>query len=103
MVSYIFGSETTGAKDYLLVGTCLGCHAQGGSALLTVSDTGVGIPETEQGSVFSRFHRARNVAAYPGSGLGLAIVKATTERIGGSITFESSESGTEFRVMLPLL
>lgn len=34
MVSYIYGSETTDAKDYLLVGTCLGCHAQGGASMV---------------------------------------------------------------------
>ncbi len=32
MVAYVYGSETTGPKDFLLRGTCLGCHAQGNSA-----------------------------------------------------------------------
>jgi signal transduction histidine kinase len=66
-----------------------------------VHDTGVGIPVAEQEAVFSRFHRARNVAAYPGSGLGLAIVKATVERLGGTVWFESGEGGTRFEVRLP--
>ncbi len=34
MVSYIYGTETTDAKNYLLVGTCLGCHAQGGTSMV---------------------------------------------------------------------
>ena len=73
-----------------------------GDVLVTVSDTGIGIPLAEQGEVFSRFHRARNVAAIPGNGLGLAIVKATVESYDGTVTFESGESGTRFEVRLPL-
>jgi len=80
----------------------LSARREGDTAVLTVADTGVGIPENEQDSVFGRFHRARNVAAYPGNGLGLAIVKAAVERNHGSVTFASSDSGTEFRVTLPL-
>ena len=38
----------------------------------------------------------------PGSGLGLAIVKATVERFGGTVGFESGESGTRFEVRLPV-
>ena len=80
----------------------LSVQSEGGSALITVADTGVGIPVSEQAHIFSRFHRARNVAEYPGSGLGLAIVKAAVERAGGSVSFVSSVAGTEFRVSLPL-
>ncbi len=80
----------------------LTAHRVGPLALVTVADTGVGIPEAERAQVFGRFHRARNVAAYPGSGLGLAIVRATVERFGGSVESESSEIGTRFTVKLPL-
>ena len=79
----------------------LSVQSEGGSALITVADTGVGIPVSEQAQIFSRFHRARNVAEYPGSGLGLAIVKAAVERAGGSVSFVSAAAGTEFRVSLP--
>jgi len=72
-----------------------------GDALITVTDTGVGIPLAEQDAVFERFHRARNVASYPGSGLGLAIVRATVVRLGGSVSFESGEAGTRFEIRLP--
>ena len=75
---------------------------EGGEALATVADTGVGIPAEEQREIFQRFHRARNVSAYPGNGLGLAIVKAAVERSGGRVSFASSEAGTTFRVALPL-
>ena len=80
----------------------LGVRAEGGAAVVTVADTGVGIPAAEQGDIFGRFHRARNVSAYPGNGLGLAIVKAAVERSGGAVSFTSSAGGTELRVSLPL-
>lgn len=49
----------------------------GADALLTVTDTGMGIPEQEQKSLFTRFFRASNAVAraIPGSGLGLSIVR----------------------------
>ena len=79
----------------------LGLSADGADAVITVVDTGVGIPLAEQHAVFERFHRARNVASFPGSGLGLAIVRATVVRLGGAVSFESSEAGTRFEVRLP--
>jgi signal transduction histidine kinase len=78
-------------------------RAEQGWATASVADTGIGIPEAEQGDVFSRFHRARNVAAYQGSGLGLAIVLATVERYDGTVSFESSDDGTRFEIRLPLV
>ena len=74
---------------------------EGAFAVATVADTGVGIPADEQAQIFGRFHRARNVSAYPGNGLGLAIVKAAVERGGGTVSFTSSEAGTTVRVSLP--
>jgi signal transduction histidine kinase len=79
----------------------LAVHREGGEAVVRVVDTGVGIPEDEQRAIFGRFHRARNVSAYPGNGLGLAIVKAAVERAGGEVSFTSSQAGTAFRVTLP--
>jgi len=78
-------------------------RTEAGAALAAVADTGVGIPTEEQRQIFERFHRARNVSAYPGNGLGLAIVKAAVERSGGGVSFASSEAGTTFRVSLPLV
>jgi signal transduction histidine kinase len=79
----------------------IGALSQDGAAVVTVTDTGVGIPADEQRDIFGRFHRARNVSAYPGNGLGLAIVKAAVEGSGGTVSFTSSEAGTEFRLALP--
>ncbi len=51
--------------------------------------------------VFNRFHRGRNVTAYPGSGLGLAMVKAIVERHAGKIRLESLIQGTGVELRLP--
>jgi len=79
----------------------LSARPEGAFAVVTVADTGLGIPADEQEEVFGRFHRARNASAYPGNGLGLAIVKAAVERGGGTVSVAGSPAGTTFRVALP--
>jgi signal transduction histidine kinase len=74
-------------------------------AVLTVEDTGLGIPRAEQARLFERFFRSSSATenAIPGSGLGLTITKAIVERHGGRISIESEEKeGTRARVELPL-
>lgn len=71
---------------------------------MTVSDTGMGIPEDEQVRLFTRFFRSSSARgrAIQGSGLGLSIAKAIVERHGGTITVASEPGlGTEFTVRLP--
>ncbi len=72
---------------------------------LTVSDQGIGIPETDQSRVFQKFFRAANAvqSETEGSGLGLFVVKSYVEKWGGTIWFESKEGkGTKFHVDLPV-
>lgn len=69
---------------------------------LWVEDTGIGIPRDDLPHIFSRFHRGRNVAAYPGSGLGLAIVKAIVEAHSGRARGENVEHGARFTMWLPV-
>jgi PAS domain S-box-containing protein len=74
-------------------------------ALLSVSDTGVGIPTGEQGRLFTSFFRASTARrnAVPGVGLGLTITKAITTAHGGTLDVESAEGrGTTFTLALPL-
>ncbi|GGQ50303.1 ATP-binding protein [Couchioplanes azureus] len=76
----------------------------GDEVLLSVSDTGMGIPSGEQQGLFSRFFRASNAVhrAIPGTGLGLAIVHKIVENHAGQISVESVEgSGTTVTVRLP--
>jgi PAS domain S-box-containing protein len=73
-------------------------------ARLAVSDTGIGIPSTEQGKLFTRFFRASTAQrhAVPGVGLGLAITKAITTAHGGMLHLVSAEgAGTTFTLTLP--
>jgi two-component system phosphate regulon sensor histidine kinase PhoR len=72
--------------------------------MISVSDTGMGIPAEDFANLFTRFFRASNAsaAALPGTGLGLAIVREILHRHGGSIDFESDIGiGSTFTVWLP--
>jgi signal transduction histidine kinase len=76
-----------------------------GSAVLSVSDDGPGVPPAERERVFERFTRlddARN-AAHGGAGLGLAIARDIVQRHGGSITVDDDHrGGARFVVRVPL-
>jgi PAS domain S-box-containing protein len=83
----------------------LSTRAEGGYALISVTDTGLGIPADEIGHVFERFRRVRSGAAQsiPGTGLGLTIVKQIVEMHGGKIWVESAVGhGSAFHFTIPL-
>jgi len=80
--------------------------AEGRSAVIRVSDTGIGIPASDQKELFNRFFRASNATgrSIPGTGLGLAIVRMIVVNHGGDIALKSAEgTGTTVTVWLPLL
>ncbi len=71
---------------------------------ISVADSGIGIPESEQARLFTEFFRAANARAREalGTGLGLAIVREIVESHQGRITVKSREGeGATFKVMLP--
>jgi signal transduction histidine kinase len=75
-----------------------------GSAVITVADTGIGIPAHDQQELFTRFFRASNAIqqSIPGTGLGLAIVRTIVTNHGGTITLTSHEGqGTTFTIRIP--
>ncbi len=77
---------------------------QNGSALLEVSDNGIGIPEAEQHELFTRFFRSSTAHehAIQGSGLGLAIVQSIAQGHGGRVSVRSSHmQGATFTIELP--
>jgi len=83
----------------------LSSRGEGGFALVSVTDTGLGIPPDEIGHVFERFRRVRSGAAQsiPGTGLGLTIVKQIVEMHGGRIWVESAVGhGSAFHFTIPL-
>ncbi len=81
-------------------------NKSGHTAIITVSDTGIGIPKNKLSYIFDRFYRAdnsRNQNAGGGSGLGLPITKAIIEKHKGEIKVESAEGvGTIFEINLPI-
>lgn len=82
----------------------LDTSVHGGRVVVSVKDTGIGIPKSEQHNLFKRFFRAPNAQTFEpsGNGLGLYLVKEIVERHHGSITVASEEgTGTTFLVSLP--
>ena len=79
-------------------------RAGDGQAVVTVADTGIGVPGQEIPRLFERFHRIENARARSneGSGIGLALVQELIQLHGGTITASSIEGeGTAFTVRLP--
>ncbi|MDF2606124.1 MAG: transcriptional regulator [Bacillales bacterium] len=80
-------------------------YQSGNDAVITVSDTGIGIPKEELELIFDRFHRveksrSRNLG---GTGLGLSIVKRLVELQNGKIIVESKlGTGTKFTIIFPI-
>ncbi len=76
---------------------------QAGQAHLVVEDSGPGIPASERGRVFERFHRQLGTAV-DGSGLGLAIVGHALQLLGGGIVLDASPElgGLRATVRMPL-
>ncbi|HET7292388.1 MAG TPA: response regulator [Vicinamibacteria bacterium] len=76
------------------------------AAEVSVTDTGIGIPEAQLGKIFSRFHQVDGTTTrrFGGVGLGLAIVKSILDAHGAAIRVESEVGrGTSFRFVLPVL
>jgi len=70
--------------------------------LLTVADTGIGIPHDKQTAIFERFNRGTAGDQHPGSGIGLALVAELTSAHGGTVEVDSEPgAGSRFIVRLP--
>jgi signal transduction histidine kinase len=78
--------------------------ADGQTAVLTVRDTGIGIPEAELPHIFDRFHRieGQRGRTLEGTGIGLALVSELVRLHGGTIAVDSRvDSGTTVAVRIP--
>lgn len=78
----------------------LAAYVRGGNLVISVADTGDGMPSDVSERAFARF--TRGSSGQPGTGLGLAVVRQVAEAAGGSAEIESSESGTTVTMKLPV-
>ena len=77
-------------------------RAAEGAAVLSVTDTGCGIPEHEIPRLFERFHRVEGASGrtHEGTGIGLALVQELVKFHGGTVEVESTyEKGSTFTVL----
>ena len=75
---------------------------KGGLLRLAVRDQGPGIPAGDVERATERFFRGESARATPGFGLGLTLVRAVAQLHGGSLILDSSESGLDAVLTLPL-
>lgn len=81
----------------------LGLSREDGRVVISVTDSGCGIPEAEQPHIFDRFYRAQGSSRADGTGLGLALAHEITDHLGGEIQVHSRpDEGSTFSVLLPL-
>ncbi|TMI79759.1 MAG: PAS domain S-box protein [Bacteroidetes bacterium] len=77
---------------------------KGEQLFIRIKDEGVGIPDEDQGHLFTTFFRGKNVTNVQGTGLGLPIVKRYLDLLKGDIILESKlDVGTTVSIRLPLL
>ena len=105
-IQTLLGNLVSNALNYTPAGGTVTVAARylDDSAVLEVSDTGIGIAPEHHSRLFERFYRLDKARSRDkgGTGLGLSIVKHLTQSFGGSIEFESEPGkGTRFRIKLP--
>jgi signal transduction histidine kinase len=84
---------------------CVKLTREAEHSILTVDDTGIGVPEADMPHIFDRFYRVDKARSREagGSGLGLSLVRDAALGLGGSVTAENRrDGGMRFRVRLPL-
>jgi len=105
LLKNIFFNLLSNAIKYSLENTpiIIKSEIDGKYLLISIKDTGIGIPKEEQQYMFTRFFRAKNAGNIQGTGLGLTIVKRYVDLLNGAIHFESEEGkGTTFFIELPI-
>jgi signal transduction histidine kinase len=104
LLRHMFSNLLSNAVKYSPDGAEIAVHvrADGPSAVISITDSGIGIPPEDARKLFQPFTRAGNVGERPGSGLGLVIVKRCAELHGGTVTFTSTPgAGTTFILSFP--
>ena len=81
----------------------MSARAESGEIVLTMSDTGIGIPAEDLGRIFDPFYRGTNSRRELGFGLGLTTVKSIIESHGWNIAVTSEVGkGTTFTIRMPV-
>ena len=105
-ISKVLTNLLTNAVKYTNEGSVeTGFMVKGNEVEFYVSDTGIGIPESEQEKIFEVFYRSNQVvsAAIRGTGLGLNISRVLVELMGGRMGLESSPGqGSRFWFCIPV-
>jgi signal transduction histidine kinase len=76
-------------------------EGEGERILLTVADSGRGIPATDRGRAVERFVRLEQSRSQPGSGLGLSLAAAVARLHGGELKLEDNHPGLKTVISLP--
>ena len=80
----------------------LACHAAANTVTVSIRDTGIGIPATDQPHIWNRLYRGDKSRTQRGLGLGLSLVKAIVEAHQGTVAVTSEAGkGTEFIITVP--
>ena len=105
LVEQVLANLLENAAKYTPPGTAISLHAEqrSGELLVSVEDTGPGLPPGEPERLFAKFHRGNAEGTIGGAGLGLAICRAIVRLHGGRIWAERRpEGGAAFRFTLPV-
>ncbi len=80
-------------------------ESTGAEIIISVADSGCGIPESDQQRIFEKYYRCHeNGSKIPGTGLGLPSAKSILEAHGGEIWVQSAPgAGSVFRISLPVI
>jgi PAS domain S-box-containing protein len=106
-VSQVLSNLLNNAAKYTDPGGCvsLGARLQGNEVIVSIRDTGIGIPAEMLAGIFEPFHQVRGQRdrSQGGLGIGLTLVRSLVEMHGGSVSASSTGpgQGSEFTIRLP--
>jgi two-component system, OmpR family, sensor kinase len=105
LLSQVFDNLLSNAIKYSPGGgrVRIGSSIEGDRVVVTVEDSGIGIPPGDIPRLFERYFRGSNVSGIVGTGVGLNLVKMVLDLHGGTIAVDSAEGkGSRFTVRLPM-